>query len=89
MSEKIGKGGLLRSSAVVSVMTLLSRVLGMVRDMVVASYFGSGAAADAFFIAFKIPNFLRRRSTAPSARWRTSNSWWIVRLACSGSFWQG
>ena len=51
---------LLRSSAVVSVMTLLSRVLGMVRDMVVASYFGSGSAADAFFVAFKIPNFLRR-----------------------------
>ncbi len=60
MSDTAGKGGLLRSSAVVSVMTLLSRVLGMVRDMVVASYFGSGAAADAFFIAFKIPNFLRR-----------------------------
>src|SRR3546814_18900176 len=60
MSDTSGKGGLLRSSAVVSVMTLLSRVLGMVRDMVVASYFGSGAAADAFFIAFKIPNFLRR-----------------------------
>ena len=60
MSDKAGKGGLLRSSAVVSMMTLLSRVLGMVRDMVVASYFGSGAAADAFFIAFKIPNFLRR-----------------------------
>ncbi len=60
MSETSGKGGLLRSSAVVSVMTLFSRVLGMVRDMVVASYFGSGAAADAFFIAFKIPNFLRR-----------------------------
>jgi len=60
MSETSGKSGLLRSSAVVSVMTLLSRVLGMVRDMVVASYFGSGPAADAFFIAFKIPNFLRR-----------------------------
>lgn len=60
MSDKTGKSGLLRSSAVVSVMTLLSRVLGMVRDMVVANYFGSGAAADAFFIAFKIPNFLRR-----------------------------
>lgn len=60
MTDTAGKGGLLRSSAVVSVMTLLSRVLGMVRDMVVASYFGSGAAADAFFIAFKIPNFLRR-----------------------------
>ncbi|SDG51298.1 putative peptidoglycan lipid II flippase [Pseudomonas benzenivorans] len=60
MSERGRKGGLLRSSAVVSVMTLLSRVLGMIRDMVVAAYFGSGPAADAFFIAFKIPNFLRR-----------------------------
>ncbi|MGH8353388.1 MAG: murein biosynthesis integral membrane protein MurJ [Pseudomonas sp.] len=60
MSETSGKGGLLRSSAVVSVMTLLSRVLGMVRDMVVAAYFGSSPAADAFFIAFKIPNFFRR-----------------------------
>ena len=60
MSEKSGSGGLLRSSAVVSLMTLLSRVLGMVRDVVVAAYFGSGAAADAFFVAFKIPNFLRR-----------------------------
>ena len=41
-------------------MTLLSRVLGMVRDIVVAAYFGSQSEADAFFIAFKIPNFLRR-----------------------------
>lgn len=54
------KTSLLRSSAVVSVMTMLSRVLGMVRDVVIAGYFGSGPAADAFFIAFKIPNFLRR-----------------------------
>lgn len=60
MSEQNSRSGLLRSGAVVSVMTLLSRVLGMVRDIVVASYFGSGPAADAFFIAFKIPNFLRR-----------------------------
>ena len=52
--------GLLRSGMVVSIMTLLSRVLGMVRDVVVASYFGSKSEADAFFIAFKIPNFLRR-----------------------------
>ena len=57
---KLKSSSLLRSSAVVSVMTLLSRVLGMVRDMVIASYFGSGASADAFFVAFKIPNFLRR-----------------------------
>ena len=57
---QLKSSSLLRSSAVVSVMTLLSRILGMVRDMVVASYFGAGAAADAFFVAFKIPNFLRR-----------------------------
>ena len=60
MAAAPAKGGLLRSSAVVSVMTLLSRVLCMVRDIVVAAYFGSGSAADAFFVAFKIPNFLRR-----------------------------
>ncbi|KAA1171685.1 murein biosynthesis integral membrane protein MurJ [Marinobacter salinexigens] len=52
--------GLLRSSGVVGVMTMLSRVLGLVRDMVIARYFGAGAGADAFFVAFKIPNFLRR-----------------------------
>lgn len=39
---------------------MLSRVLGLVRDMVIARYFGAGAGADAFFVAFKIPNFLRR-----------------------------
>ena len=50
--------GLLKSSSIVSVMTLLSRVLGLVRDILVASYFG--ARADAFFVAFKIPNFFRR-----------------------------
>lgn len=60
MSSSSAQGGLLRSGVVVSVMTMLSRVLGMVRDIVVASYFGSSPAADAFFIAFKIPNFLRR-----------------------------
>jgi len=54
-----GKGlGLLRSSSIVSLMTLLSRVLGLIRDVVVAQYFG--ARADAFFVAFKIPNFFRR-----------------------------
>lgn len=54
------KGGLLRSSGVVGVMTMTSRVLGLIRDIVIANYFGSGGAADAFFVAFKIPNFLRR-----------------------------
>lgn len=54
------QGGLLRSTGIVSVFTLLSRVLGLVRDVVVAHYFGAGGGADAFFVAFKIPNFFRR-----------------------------
>ena len=41
-------------------MTLLSRVLGLVRDVVLAGLFGASGGADAFFVAFKIPNFLRR-----------------------------
>lgn len=49
---------LLRSSIAVSFMTMLSRIAGLVRDIVIAQYFG--ARADAFFIAFKIPNFFRR-----------------------------
>ena len=39
---------------------MISRVLGFVRDMVIAQNFGASAGADAFFVAFKIPNFLRR-----------------------------
>ena len=54
------QGGLLRSTGIVSFFTLLSRVLGMVRDVVVAHYFGAGGGADAFFVAFKIPNSFRR-----------------------------
>jgi putative peptidoglycan lipid II flippase len=51
---------LLKSTAVVSAMTILSRILGFVRDMVLAQVFGAKAATDAFFVAFKIPNFMRR-----------------------------
>ena len=40
--------------------TFVSRVLGLVRDVVIASVFGAGASADAFFVAFRIPNFFRR-----------------------------
>ena len=54
------KPGLLRSGLIVSMMTMLSRVLGLVRDIVIANLFGAGSGADAFFVAFKIPNFLRR-----------------------------
>lgn len=51
---------LLRALAAVGSMTFLSRILGFVRDTLVARVFGAGAATDAFFIAFKIPNLLRR-----------------------------
>ncbi|WP_020560471.1 murein biosynthesis integral membrane protein MurJ [Thiofilum flexile] len=51
---------LLRSGAVISAMTMISRVMGLVRDQVVARYFAVDGATDAFFVAFKIPNLLRR-----------------------------
>ena len=51
---------LLKSTGIVSAMTTLSRVLGLVRDVVFAQFLGAGGATDAFFVAFKIPNFLRR-----------------------------
>lgn len=54
------KGGLLRSSAIVGAMTMVSRVLGLIRDIVLARVIGADGLADAFFVAFKIPNFLRR-----------------------------
>lgn len=51
---------LLRALATVSSMTFLSRVLGYVRDAIVARAFGAGVATDAFFVAFRLPNLLRR-----------------------------
>ncbi|KFZ36594.1 multidrug transporter MurJ [Shewanella mangrovi] len=51
---------LVRSGLIVSAMTLVSRVLGLVRDVVVANLMGAGVSADVFFFANKIPNFLRR-----------------------------
>lgn len=51
---------LLKRTSVVGLMTLLSRVLGFIRDIVFASIFGAGGAFDAFLVAFKIPNFFRR-----------------------------
>jgi putative peptidoglycan lipid II flippase len=49
-----------KAAGVVSAATLLSRILGLVRDIVIAAFFGAGPAADAFFVAFRIPNLLRR-----------------------------
>lgn len=51
---------LLKSLATVSSMTMVSRVLGFVRDAIIARFFGAGMATDAFFVAFKLPNLLRR-----------------------------
>ena len=51
---------LLKSLAAVSSMTMFSRVLGFARDAIVARIFGAGMATDAFFVAFKLPNLLRR-----------------------------
>ena len=51
---------LLKSLAAVSSMTMFSRVLGFARDALVARVFGAGMATDAFFVAFKLPNLLRR-----------------------------
>lgn len=51
---------LLKATGIVSAMTFISRILGFVRDIVFAQLFGAGMATDAFFVAFKIPNLLRR-----------------------------
>jgi putative peptidoglycan lipid II flippase len=52
--------GLVRSIATVGSITLVSRLLGFVRDIMIAALLGAGPLADAFFVAFKLPNFLRR-----------------------------
>jgi putative peptidoglycan lipid II flippase len=52
--------GLLGSSLITGSMTMVSRVLGLMRDQVLAHVMGAGGAADVFFLAFKIPNFFRR-----------------------------
>ncbi len=57
---------LFKSSSVVAGMTLLSRVFGFLRDMVTAQFFGATAMFDAFSIAFRIPNLLRRLSAEGS-----------------------
>ena len=51
---------LLRTTSLVGSMTLISRVLGLIRDVLIARLFGAGIASDAFFVAFKIPNLFRR-----------------------------
>lgn len=52
--------GLFRSTTIFSSMTFLSRIMGFLRDMIVAHIFGASGLTDAFYVAFKIPNFMRR-----------------------------
>jgi putative peptidoglycan lipid II flippase len=54
------KSQVTKAAGVVSAATLLSRVFGLLRDVVIAGFFGAGIASDAFFVAFRIPNLLRR-----------------------------
>ena len=50
----------IRSSSIVSAMTFISRILGLIRDFVLARLFGANELTDAFLVAFRIPNFFRR-----------------------------
>lgn len=59
-TAKASPPSLLKSSLVVGIFTMLSRVMGLARDVIMAIVLGAGAQADCFFLAFRIPNFLRR-----------------------------
>jgi putative peptidoglycan lipid II flippase len=49
-----------KAAGIVGMATMLSRIFGFIRDMIVAAFFGAGLHTDAFFVAFRIPNLLRR-----------------------------
>ncbi len=53
------KGRIARAAGLMSAATLISRILGYAKDMILASYFGASAKSDVFFVAFRIPNLLR------------------------------
>ncbi len=59
-ANKLAGSSVAKSSAIVASATLLSRIMGLLRDIVLANLVGANDNADAFFIAFRIPNFLRR-----------------------------
>ncbi|HZX81735.1 MAG TPA: lipid II flippase MurJ, partial [Lysobacter sp.] len=59
-APKARGSGMLRSTAVFSAMTVLSRIAGYVRDYLQASIFGASPAVSAFVVAYRIPNYLRR-----------------------------
>ena len=59
-ANKTIRMSLIKSAATISGLTLLSRITGVVRDMLIARYFGATAETDAFYVAFRLPNMLRR-----------------------------
>lgn len=60
VGEQAPESSLLKASGITGSMTLISRILGLARDVVIARLFGDSSGADAFFLANKIPNFMRR-----------------------------
>ena len=58
--KKLSTASLFRSGSVLSLLTLTSRILGLVREMAKASLMGTSALSDAYSVAFMIPNLLRR-----------------------------
>src|SRR3989344_8848934 len=58
-SQQDSKGGIIKSTTLISLGTLSSRVLGFVRDIIIAKLLGTASHADAFFVAFRIPNLFR------------------------------
>ena len=60
MPSQLKSHEIVRNLSVVSFFTLISRILGLLRDVCIAYFFGAGMATDAFFVAFRIPNLFRR-----------------------------
>ena len=60
MSLKLRNHEIIKNLSVVSFFTLISRILGLLRDVCIAYFFGAGITTDAFFVAFRIPNLFRR-----------------------------
>lgn len=59
-SDRPRRSGLLRAGGIVGAMTLISRIMGFIRDQVLAILFGASTATDVFLVAWKIPNFMRK-----------------------------
>src|SRR5262245_52999899 len=58
--EDFSRMALYRAFATVGAMTICSRILGFIRDVLIAAVLGAGPVADAFFVAFRVPNLFRR-----------------------------